>query len=257
VITAILWGRLGNQMFQVATAWTLAADNADVAAFDFERARDGPRLKAEVFGAVPAGRAADFRIKRTWGQPSFAYHPIPYAPDLALQGFFQTERYFAHRRAEVLDLFRPRADFAAMADEVIRTLSNDPAEIVTVHVRRGDYLQVTDRHPILPVNYFDDALAIVGSDRPVLVVTDDVEWCRHAFADRRWTVPAIGDVCSLAIMAMAGACVIANSSFSWWGAWLNERPDLCVVAPSPWFGPLGPAGTEDLIPDRWKTVSWT
>jgi hypothetical protein len=137
-------------------------------------------------------------------------------------------------------------------------------------VRRGDYLNQPDNHPTCPQSYYEKSLELFDKESPVLVFSDDLEWCRENFTDDRFLIPTENPIYNhtsdtnngrvksfipyydLCMMSMCVGGIIANSSMSWWGAWLIENPTQPIVAPSPWFGKnYSHFNMDDLIPDRW------
>ena len=178
----------------------------------------------------------------------FCYDPIPYQPNLGLSGFFQSEKYFSRQASKIRSLLTPfgvpdRSEFIATA---------------SLHVRRGDYQLLPDKHPLVPIEYYEmatDSLLAKGVKR-IIVFSDDLEWCRKTFLGSPYEV--IPDMPGIKQLAWTIACehhVMANSTFSWWGAWLNPNPDKVVIAPREWFGPAyANYDTRDLLPEEWTTL---
>jgi len=122
-----------------------------------------------------------------------------------------------------------------------------------LHVRRGDYLQLPTHHPTCTIDYYHKALA--NFDGKVLVFSDDIDWCRKTFQDPRFEfVKGNLDYIDLYLMSMCKNNIIANSSFSWWAAWLNDNKDKKVIAPKKWFGPAISHNTMDLYPKKWRLL---
>jgi hypothetical protein len=144
---------------------------------------------------------------------------------------------------------------------MLKSISNS-ANSVSLHVRRGDYAnnqEVKAFHGLLPYRYYEEALASLGvkPNHEIFVFSDDLEWASHSFPPGRFTIidrsvatSAAGD---LRLMASCDAHVIANSSFSWWGAWLDARTPSKVVSPERWFA-KGGLDTSDLLPDHWERL---
>jgi hypothetical protein len=177
------------------------------------------------------------------------------APDSSLLvGYWQSEKYFSPI-AEVLrtEVAGWLAHAAPTPDGVVTT------DTIGLHVRRGDFVsnpEAAARHGTLDAEYYQRAIAFVCSRttaRRVLVVSDDPEWAQAHLAFRVPTDHLGSADDALTAFAVLGRCVhhvIANSSFSWWAAWLDERPDKIVVAPARWYrDPSLP--TADLIPCSW------
>jgi hypothetical protein len=123
-----------------------------------------------------------------------------------------------------------------------------------VHMRRGDYF--VSGTLALPTTYFTDALATLPEELPVIVVTDDPRFVRNELRDRPdIRVEHNAEIIDLLLLMNAHAVVASNSSFSWWGAWLNRNPDAPVLVPEHWFGfATGVEDPYDVIPARWIQV---
>jgi hypothetical protein len=202
-------------------------------------------------------------------EPHYHYDPAFEAlgPQTSLFGYFQSERYFSSIAATLRDCFSLREPFGPAAGEVLARIERSRLP-VSVHVRRGDYLKpgTTEFHGILGESHYRDALgrieAALGEGADFFVFSDDPgaaeevlnfvpPWrLTHAHGDpqRPWE--------DMALMARCRHHVVANSSFSWWGAWLNRSPDKIVVAPRAWFTPdeLSRRDTSDLYPPGWILI---
>lgn len=179
--------------------------------------------------------------------------------DVMLLGYWQSERYFEDVaetiRAELRLPAAPGPRFLKLLEAI------GTSEAIAVHVRRGDYVtipQVAERHGTLPASYYSRAVRLVaervGVDAHVFLFSDDPEWAEeHLSFDlptthvgrMMWSAPA-----ELRLIASCRHHVIANSSYSWWGAWLAEHPGQVVVAPRMWFRNRGTA----IVPPRWLRV---
>jgi hypothetical protein len=195
-------------------------------------------------------------------------------PDnVSLHGFFQSERYFKHISDEIRKDFTFHDEHLEPCEEMMQSLKGQ--EPIMLHVRRGDpnlvdsrgfkwaYVNCSDQHPVQPVEYYEKALAEFDDDQPVIVFSDSPEWVKEQeffsgdrflisepvdkYADNSYTPYA--DLC---LMSLCSHAIIANSSMSWWGAWLIENPNKKVIAPQMWFGPTyADKNTEDLYLENW------
>jgi hypothetical protein len=151
-----------------------------------------------------------------------------------LFGYFQSEKYFKHIENEI------REDFTF--DKILmydckQTSSKFIGDVdsISLHIRRGDYM-ANPNHPVQPLSYYEQALENLPKDAPVLVFSDDPLWCQdqELFAPDRFFISqgnaADVDMC---LMSLCSWHIIANSSFSWWGAWLANSKK--VFAPKNWF----------------------
>lgn len=207
--------------------------------------------------------------RNEYREPHFHYDPAfeRLGPRTTLFGYFQSERYFSSIADGLRDWFSPRAplDEAAAASLARIEASHSP---ISVHVRRGDYLKpgTAEVHGILGEPYYRDALARletgIGRQGELFVFSDDAAAAEQAlsFVPKSRLVHVCGDPErpweDMALMARCRHHVVANSSFSWWGAWLNQSPDKVVVAPRAWFtsSQTNKMNTADLRPPQWILV---
>ena len=178
----------------------------------------------------------------------FHYQPVEIKDNYFFDGFFQSEKYFPNRKF-ILNLFKP-------SDEVKNYLENkygDVSNYTSLHVRRTDYVQKAGFHPPCSVEYYEKALSMIQGN--VLVFSDDLDWCKETFLGDRFTfISGNRDYQDLFLMSMCKNNIIANSSFSWWGAWLNTNISKKVIAPKEWFGPHLKESSDDIYPNTWKVI---
>jgi hypothetical protein len=181
----------------------------------------------------------------------------PSAQLLHLEGYWQNECYFA----DIAAILRQELVFAPFADElnqaIAQRIQHSSRPTVSVHVRRGDYAQFT-AFGMCSVDYYERALIYMQQHlvEPVFFVfSDDISWAREnlplpattEFVDWNQGATSYRD---MQLMSLCHNHVIANSSFSWWGAWLNPRPDKLVVAPQIWMA-APRVMTERVVPATW------
>lgn len=186
--------------------------------------------------------------------PQFAHLP----GDVYLDGYWQSERYFSLHAEQVREAFSMTSPLdgsnAALAQQIDATTS------VSVHVRRGDFArnpEVSKVHGVDLRDYYRKSIEVMGRqlDNPhYFIFSDEPEWVRsHLDIGAPWTVvghnSGVNSYRDMQLMSLCRHHVIANSTFSWWGAWLNARADKIVVAPRQWFANDTP--TNDLIPATW------
>ena len=263
-----LMGGLGNQMFQYATGRALALHHGadlklDLSFFETYQLRRyelgvypiaaaiaKPRELAQVrpirprpVGFLERLRALQWRKPLVMKVESSLYFdatlidsPLP----LYLDGYWQSEKYFKSYRSRIIEELTPKA---RLAPDNIRFLSIARSRnSIALHVRRGDYASnahTNKYHGLAPLEYYENAIAFLIKDRPdsqALIFSDDMEWVR---ANLRLDIPITfvdvnGPDRAYQDIYLQASChhqVIANSSFSWWGAWLNTRQGKIVVAP--------------------------
>ncbi len=209
-------------------------------------------------------RPATFAEKHAHFDPEF----FRQGPTIRLYGYFQSELYFADIADQIRALFQPRDPLGPQAQATADLIARS-ALPVSVHIRRGDYVSKPDAalfHGVLGEAYYRKALKIlqgmVGSELTVFVFSDDPPEAERIldFLPRDRLVHVGGDPErpweDMALMARCRHHVIANSSFSWWGAWLNPSPDKIVIGPRQWFAPAAQrrSNTCDHCPPDWILV---
>jgi len=175
-------------------------------------------------------------------------------PDnVSLFGFFQSEKYFTNVREELLEDFTFRGNIKEECEKFIKEYDRP----IALHIRRTDYSQY-DHHPIQPISYYADALDHFDKDRQVFVFSDDPMWCHDEalFSDDRFMISTNDHLVDLCMMSLCSDFIIANSSFSWWGAWLSTNENKKVIAPKKWFGPPldKENDTSDLYCEGWTVI---
>jgi hypothetical protein len=293
-VVARLFGGLGNQMFQYATARALAlrrgaALKLDITAFteigshterqyelDFLQIQASTADDADLgqFGRVRKTKVLwldrvlrRLRIDRSIGawpmyrERHFQFDPA--VPELRapvyLDGYWQSERYFSDIAALLRQEFSAKAPLDPQNAAFERRI--DAVNAVSLHVRRGDYVAnpgASRVHGICQLDYYQRALDHISlhAEAPHLFVfSDDQQWTRAnlglaaamTFVDVN---PQDRGYRDMSLMARCRHHIIANSSFSWWGAWLNPSREKIVVAPERWFSDTR-NDTRDLIPPSW------
>jgi len=253
MLTCNLVGGLGNKMFQVATTHSLALNNDDKCVFEFsEKVNDHQHINTylnNIFRNISFGVSG---CNLLYQEPYFHYSKIPYITNLRLLGYFQSEKYFNENREQILNLFS--------IDEVnMKYITDKYSDILEVntcslHVRRGDYINLPNHHPICDVSYYRNAMSHMDTNTIYLVFSDDLEWCKSTFKGGNFIFVEEKDYIDVWLMSLCNHNIIANSSFSWWGAWLNNNESKKVIAPKKWFGPAINHDTKDLIPEKWLTI---
>ena len=240
---------LGNLLFTIATGYaTSIRDGKQMSCTKpngYAEYSDNILRNIDITSNIP---------KVVYAEPSFEYTEVPNVT--AIDGYFQSEKFFISQRKQILDLFSPTMDIQKYIDGNYRKLLENNS--CAIHVRRGDYIDLPNHHPVLTVDYYKKAIASIHVDYPMtnfLVFSDDIDWCKGVFRGDRFTfIEGEKDYIDLYIMSQCKNNIIANSTFSWWGAWLNKNKNKKIVAPKKWFGSLISHNTKDLIPKEWIKV---
>jgi hypothetical protein len=167
-----------------------------------------------------------------------------------LIGYFQSEKNFPDR-AFIEWLFTPSD---VVTDKLEKYKNLLVGNTCSLHVRRGNYRNLQNRHPVLSMDYYTKAVWALEAFKVnrFFVFSNDINWCRNNFIGDQFTFVDDVDYVELFLMSSCTHHIISNSSFAWWGAWLKETDDTVTVAPEVWFGNFLPEGlATDIVPDRW------
>ena len=256
-------GQLGNQMFQFAatlgvaryTGITYTIPNHDEVLIDAL----GNKLRIELFDCfdIKPENTGILKTDYVVAEKGFEFNPsilsISREVDYTLHGFFQTEKYFKHCEEEVRNQFKFKEEIVNECNDIIEKCFNNP---IALHIRRGDFLINSGNHYNQSLDYYEEALSKFDSKRQVVIFSDDPQWCveQKLFESDRFIVSSGNDpYVDLYLMTQCSDFIIANSTFSWWGAWLANRGK--VIAPKKWFGPNNShLNTKDLYPEHWEII---
>jgi hypothetical protein len=272
-------GGIGNQLFQYALGKNLAIKNNTDLKLDLNYFRKSSFRKFELNNFnIEAKEITSSKIKFIiWANSKkiffrFIYNlffkkPIIYKEKnfhfnnevfkmkngTYLEGFWQSERYFIDIKDHILDLFQNDNLFDSKFEIVINEISR--SEAVALHVRRGDYL-TNKNHVSLDLDYYQKAINFLISNlnNPTFYIfSDDLKWCelnlslnapfKYIYGNSAWE--------DLKLMSYCNHFIIANSTFSWWGAYLGRKPNKKVIYPRIWFPKTNTKKTDDLFLNDW------
>lgn len=272
-------GGLGNQIFQYAAAKALAFRNGaqlflniDSYKYNLDRKFELDLYKIDaivdkeksvfiklfeaIFGIKNSG------IKKNYSEKGFAFDPnfFEQTCDVTLEGYFQSEKYFVDIADDIRSEFLFVKDHPPNIEHFINLIKDN--ESVAVHIRRGDYVSSSEAnsfHGLCDFNYYSRSIDFLVSHigRPIVlfIFSDDMAWVKKniffkfpiVYVDFQNEESAHYE---LKLMSLCKHNIIANSTYSWWGAWLGDPTGRVVISPVKWFSDSN-IDTSDLIPDRW------
>lgn len=291
IISKIIGG-LGNQMFQYAVGRALAIQyeqslRLDVSWFVNYKAHQGFELQrifnniaeisteAEVLSILgwqfPSGvrrivrrpRMAIFRRNSFIIEPHFHYWPgvknIP--KNSYLEGYWQSDKYFQDVTEVIRNDFRFKLPLSSQNNIIAKQIG--AVDAVSLHVRRGDYVknhQVNATHGLCPIDYYQAAIRYISErvQSPYFFIfSDDMDWVKDKFKidfpcqyiEQNQGAESYND---MRLMSLCQHHIIANSSFSWWGAWLNPNTKKIVITPQNWLATDD--NTSDITPENWIKI---
>ena len=238
---------LGNTLFQLAAAKAVSL-------------RDG----VEMTSTIPPGyneykdnilrniKISESIQNNIYKEQSFEYNEIP--PNVSLDGYFQSEQYFYDYGGFIYDMLSPTKE---IEDYIDNKYGNILFNSLGIHIRRGDYIKYPTMHPVCNMEYYSKAIGLLADKKAYsnyIIFSDDIDWCKDNFSSEFHFIKGEKDYIDMYTMSMCSDNVIANSTFSWWAAWLNRNSDKRVVAPMAWFGKDKKLNTNDLIPKEWIKI---
>lgn len=269
-IVARLKGGIGNQLFQYATARALAIETGRTLLIDrgwYDRKsrprsyRLGEFQIAQNTVSYSKTQLQLIKLKSPLARIGIQSNPVMIGepknlsyrafnnclpPAVLLEGYWQSYKYFNdHKQTIVQDL--------QLADSVDQSSLTKPSDnTVAVHIRRGDYITTSAAH-VVTEKYVKNAMTEFGNNYDFLFFSDDLAWCNDTFrGDNIDFSQQPSDLMDLMQMSLCTHNIIANSSFSWWSAWLNQNPNKRVIAPAPWTA--GGKTHADILPSDWETL---
>jgi hypothetical protein len=254
VFNDFIKARFGNQLFFVASTMGIATKNNTEYAFTSDMGHSGVNYQSIFKNSLPK---TNFIPDKKYHQEQFCYYDVILNKDVELIGYFQSEKFFKH----IENLVRKQFEFK---DEIVNEVQSKYPSILnssTIHIRRGDYVPQVNHHPLLPNEYYDNYISNY-SEGDIYVFSDDMEWAKEQFIGNQYIFPLFeqdNDLKCFVLMSLAKTSLIANSTYSWWAAWLNQNPNKKIYTPdhTKWFGiSYSNLDTKDVIPNDWIQIKF-
>ena len=276
-------GGLGNQMFQYAMAKSFAKNRNDIFKMDISFYPKQTLRKYELnLFYVKEDIAADKENIMLRGQEGLYYkirkklniplkRPSTYIREtlnfniekevsypkenIYLDGIWQNEKYFFNIRKELISDFTPKIHLGTEAKSYIEEIQKKNS--ISLHVRRGDYIandHTKSFHGVCNIEYYKKAIEYIVSNVPqpkFYIFSDDMQWCKKNFSfleNKVYVDKTANAIEDLELMKNCKHNIIANSTFSWWGAWLNNFNNKIVITPKIWWEAKP---KQHIAPEKW------
>jgi len=256
--TAFLMGGLGNQMFQIANAYAQSLKNNIDCFFRpksqiSHQGNDATEYVSNIF------KKLNFKNElsgyQTYHEPNWHFNErnLLWSTPIEFYGYYQSSKNFLGYDNEIKNLFSIDNETTKYLIEKYPNILLD--NTLSIHLRRGDYKKFPNIHPTVSKSYIDKALTLVGEYSHVFIFSDDKNWVQENINLKNSTVVSEKDYIELWFMSLCKNNILSNSSFSWWGSFLNENPNKKIISPSVWFGPEGPKNYSDIFEDNWQIIN--
>jgi hypothetical protein len=255
------YGRLGNQMFQIASTIGIAKKNNHEFFFpEWICYYNGINCQNFFEDKLPSKK---IDIEKKYIEEQFTYSEIILNEkvDYDLFGYFQSQKYFEQCTDLVRKYFSPKK---TIVESLISEFKNHLNNSCSIHVRRGDYLNHPSIYYTHGIEYYIKAVDYIKKNRGehvnFLIFSEDLNWCRENFNINNFTdenfifVDTKNHVKDMILMSLCNDNIITNSTFSWWSAWLNNNSNKIVVVPKNWFTPDSGINDRDLNLSDWFMI---
>ena len=270
MLSTKLMGGLGNQLFQIfnVLAYSKRFNKEVIFPKDKSDLLKRPDYWNTFFKSINYMVTDEHIQMSVLREPSFEFNGIgDIKEDFIFYGYFQSYKYFEDQQGEIFKQLR----INRQKQHIMEKTKMDMNNTVSMHFRIGDYKGLTEYHPILTIDYYIKALLTIiqktkNNDLKVIYFfeQEDVDQVNTIIDTLKTKMPSINftpvlsdllDYEQMIFMSLCQHNIIANSSFSWWGAYLNNNPNKIVCYPNVWFGPkFSDKNTKDLCPDYWNKI---
>lgn len=259
MIVSKIYGGLGNQLFQWATtqAYSLRNNCEYKLETSFYSQQSFRKFELNKFDQIKLNFLTQEDLNNDFiylNENSIDNFNIPYIPNrnIFLDGYWQNENFFKDEESKIKNILKIPKDIYLYIYKKYPILNENT---VSIHVRRTDYLNLSDYHYNQTLDYYKNAFeSLNNKDIYVLVFSDDINWCKKNIKfNNTYYIEGEDNIIDLYIMSLCKNNIIANSTFSWWGAWLNDNFNKKIICPKNWFGPKGPSNTS-IIKHNWIVI---
>jgi len=277
-VSSKLMGGLGNQLFQLFTTIAYSIQTGCKPIFAYSEQLLEGRCRSTYWSSFLSG-FKQFTTQNMFGFPvysesGFHYTPLPRynGNSFTLYGYFQSYKYFENEKHDIYKLIDLTGQQISITSEYSSYFTSD-YQTISMHFRLDDYKNIQNIHPIMPYEYYRNAIVhmigSVSSDLPLKILCfyqecDSVDvnmilaklQIEFDFVVFEHIDHSIDDWKQMLLMSCCKHNIIANSTFSWWGAYFGQDTDKIICYPAQWFGPTMRHNVADLFPSTWTRIAW-
>lgn len=258
MIITKLQGGLGNQLFQWAISKSLSIDYNTDFYFDLSyfisNTPKGVSKRELDINKINNIKINEYKEKEKnikYLRDNFTIKKIN--NNTYLDGYWQSEKYFKHNENIIKNELNINVVNKNYILNKYKFLNEDT---LSIHVRRGDYLNLKDKHPIQSLDYYNNGYDYINDNNiNVVVLSDDIDWCKKNLKyNNIYFIENEINIIDLYIMSLSSHNIISNSTFSWWGSWLNNNKNKKIIAPKKWFGDKLPNNNKEIYCNNWYII---
>ena len=276
MISTYIMGGLGNQLFQIFAALAYSLNTGEPIIFPYSDQAFGKFTQRKVYWGsflssiqvLAKKMIPKFDMLR---EKSFEYTPLTkiFGKNIILFGYYQSYKYFESKYDAICNMIRLQEKKSQVLEKY-KHFNYDFNDSVSMHFRIGDYIDIQDKYPILEKSYYSNALSTILNKnfdiKRLYFFTEfkDIIEVNTIIIELKKEFPNLGfiyvsqieeDWEEMLLMSLCSHNIIANSTFSWWGAYFNDNAYKIVCYPDVWFGPSLQHSTKDLFPPSWTQIN--
>lgn len=256
--TPFLMGGIGNQMFQISNVLSRGWENNIPSifrpnSFNPMQGNNTKKYVDNIFRKLIFKDDIYPEIRLSESNWGYTKMNPPTNKSIEFYGYFQSSKNFYGYENEIKETFSPTEEFLLYAESQYPEIKKD--DTLSIHIRRGDCFLNLDIHPVVTIDYINKCLDQIKDISHTFIFTDDKLWVKENIKLKNVTfVEESDDYKEIWLMSLCKNNIIVNSTFSWWGSYLNKNPNKIVIAPSIWFGPRGPKNYKDIYENNWTVI---
>lgn len=245
-------GRLGNQLFQVASTIGIGIKNNVSPIFNSWYCTYTNK-DMSVYFKNKLNYRSDINPQGRYLEKTFNYHEVNYLRNMSIMGYFQSDKYFSHCEDIIRYYLEPSDFLFKKICGIYKKLGLEDKKTCSLHIRRGDYVD-HPLHGVCNIDYYKRAVLKIKEIKNIdsfLIFSDDIKWCRDNFKSNEFIFSeGLMDIEDIFLMSLCDNHIISNSSFSWWGSWLCKKENKIIITPTRWFNPGSNINDRDVFPSN-------
>jgi hypothetical protein len=243
-------GRLGNQLFQIASTVGIGIKNNVNPIFSSWYCSYTNKNMSKYF-KNSLKYSNDIRPLNRYVERHFNYNQIDYKDNMIIRGYYQSEKYFNHCEDLIRFYFSPSDEIYDKINSIYSDMIPEGKKSCSIHIRRGDYVN-HPVHGVCDLDYYKKGIVKIKELAKIdyfIIFSDDIDWCKKNFKGEDFLFSeGLLDIEDIFLLSFCDNHIISNSSFSWWGSWLCKNTNKKIITPRFWFKPEAGINDRDIFP---------